>query len=293
VLGVTKAVISKGKETVGTQQEFDPVKYPNFVLKLGHGITGDIVITQAKSSSQRNVLVSSSSYVSTLELSNQLSTSSGLDSAALRAEFKVAFQMSDADIDRALQSGTEAQVKVKVEIPYHRLQYQSIEIDNAYDGKIYVDLDKTALQGDLIIRSKLGDVLVKNAKVNHELRLDAPHGHLKVSSATVEGVVKARALRDIDMQLSTSWNPSLDVQVTSETGQALLDLPNQFYGHFSVVATSSVRPVMDAPEKFTIFQTSNDHKIEGFVSLNGIEPAPLPRVEIKGSAAMLKLRGWD
>ncbi|KAF9911479.1 hypothetical protein BX616_010571 [Lobosporangium transversale] len=288
-------------------------KYKSLSIKLGYGISGDIVISKTYRDGDRdsnsnsgnrkgetggvikkkNILIGASLNASTPELLEGLATSLVLNHVLSTAEATIFLQMSDAEIDKALQSGGETFVRVEIMFPRIWTTYKTIEIENSFKGNVQVDLgyfSQIHLENDFIIKARNGDVSITNVKVDRELRIDAPSGQLKAASTAVEGVVRARAGKDVDMRLNTSRNRALDIQVTSDTGLAHLDMPNQFYGHFSVATTSTSPPKLQSPESYTTLQISNGSRMEGFVSWDGAEPPPLPRVEVKGNTASLELR---
>ncbi|KAG0205284.1 hypothetical protein BGX28_003086 [Mortierella sp. GBA30] len=275
-------------EVLAFNQTIDVTKYSGLSFKLDQGISGDIVVSQSRIRSEKDIQIFMYMKASTPSMLGNMAASLDVEPRNSLARSRVFMNMTNSDLKNALKKNC-TWVDVEIIFPY-RLDggFESLEIYNTFKGNIQIRLDDVLLREKLILQTTRGDVTVKDVAIVRKVNIVANDGRID-ARVTADGVVVLKASRDVELELSSRSN-RLDMKVSSTSDDVIVILTRSFYGHISL-SSSSERPELMAGCCFYVTRSDN-HTLKGYFSMSGYEPYYLPRIEIDGPAgATLEVLG--
>jgi hypothetical protein len=160
-----------------------------------------------------------SMQASTPEMLSFMTSSLELSPRLGKAESKIFMDMPKRMLDKALNRNC-TKVNVEIIFPRQLSEFHTIEIESSHKGNVRIRMDEIYLTNKLWVRTKVGNVNIKDTVVENELNVQAK-GKLEANVA-VKSLVKLEASGDINLDLA-SLSSSLDVNANAG-GKAIVFL---------------------------------------------------------------------
>ncbi|KAG0041749.1 hypothetical protein BGZ83_001361 [Gryganskiella cystojenkinii] len=261
--------------------------YPELVFHLDRGITGNIAVSRSRNKNDKDILILMSMQASTPEMLGNMTSSLELNPRTARAESRIFMNMTQSALEKALRRNC-TRVNVEIVFPADLPEYRSIEINSNHRGDVRVRLDEIYLTHKLSIKTKRGNVEIRDTIVERGLQVQAG-GSIR-ADVEAEDLVEMVADSSLRLKLA-SFSSGLIVKVRSGRDAAVY-LSQPFRGNFLLKSSShDVRPSVWGPPCCTYIDTSksDNYTLKGYVSNSGWPPGYTPRIEIRGGTARLDI----
>ncbi|KAG0369589.1 hypothetical protein BGX24_002353 [Mortierella sp. AD032] len=259
---------------------FNPSDYKNFFFQLDHDIKGDIFVGKSYNNNSPNITIQVTAHASSTEILQTFALEATPQLSLMEA--KVYLNMTSAQARKMpLRKGCTL-VKVDILLPTNLTRYESLWIHHRERGNVNVKMSRGHPGGanriwpptaetteaeeaavlvidQLDIQANAGWVTLQDVVVSSELSVVSRLGGIN-GQVDVEHRVIMDSAKEMTLELSSS-SPNLDLKVTSK-------------------------------ERARVVMKKTAHSLIGYVpDSNGDEPGYLPRIEVRGKAAVVELLG--